>query len=128
MSKCVFFLTSKIYPIKLVEAMESTGAPKNVPTYQFTEAIDVTGLVLSGVIDDVLLRYLDGEPEAIDTYGLVLSGAFGGGLVSYEDGEAEAIDTYGTVLGGSIEDVLVRYSMVEEAIDTYGLVLSGEFG
>lgn len=121
------YLTSRIYPIEVIEAMESSGDLENTPTYAFTEAMDAFGEIIDGDLEQILLRYTDGAPEAMDTHGEMLTGVLVDILQSYEDGDPEAMDTHGELLTGVLHTVLQDYVMVEEAMDTHGEILSGTF-
>lgn len=119
-------LTSRIYPLEVIEALESSGSAWNSSFTQLIEGIDSIGVPLDGELRQILLRYTDAVPEAIESEGTPLDGELRQILRSYSDAEPEAIESYGDALDGTIDQILITYEEYPpEAISSYGTALGG---
>lgn len=120
-------ITSRVYPIDIVETMRSDGyLSRESPNIVFEEYIDSQGTVLSGDLRSVLLSYSNWEPEFIESAGTVLSGELRSVLLSYSNWEPEFIESAGTVQSGTIRVALITYaSYPPEFIESSGSITSG---
>lgn len=123
---CGFLLlTSRPYPIELIEAIDSTGElVREGAGYGYVEALDVTGALVGGTLREPLITY--GYTEALDSSGDVSSGELRDAIHRYENYPPEAIDSACGVQSGTLEVKLVRYQNYPiEALDSAGEVIGG---
>lgn len=119
------FLTSRIYPIEIIEGLESGGDTHEVEQYAYREAMEGGGDVVDGEMRVGLLIYEDAAPEALETSSDFLSGAIDTVLVTYEDAAPEALSTSSDFLSGELRPGLQTYEMLPEALDISSDLLSG---
>ncbi len=96
------FFTSRPYPLEAADALDVTGAilPKLQPV--LLEGMEISGGLVSGELDEVLIDYDDGAPEALDLSGELVSGELDPRLITYEDGVPEALDVSAELISGAL--------------------------
>jgi hypothetical protein len=121
------YLTTPLYPLDFLDAMDSTPSIENVLIFQWpvdplestpsiisgtlrailqtyvipVEAIDSTITIESGTLEVKLIQYSI-PPEAIDSVPEIISGILKVGLIGYTNWPAEAIDSTPSIIAGSL--------------------------
>jgi hypothetical protein len=129
------YFASKPYPLVYKEALSVsaslTGGRMLVNPYDKAEALDISGILVSGTLRALVQTYNNNwTPEAIDTSAQLLSGTLQRvvGYVSNSYYSPEAIDTSAQLLSGTLQRVVgyVSNSFYQpEAIDTSAQLLAG---
>lgn len=116
------FLTSRPYPVDVIEGLETLGRPISGYMYEAPVNMDAAqslGSVLAGEIRQILIAYpnwpiIAESDESIQSLGSVLSGEIRTILLAYPNwplivDSDESIESLASVLSGSIATILVPY-------------------
>ena len=122
----IFLLTSRIYPIDVIEHMESIGGIIYAPGFTDYDHMVGSGAILAGDLFSSLISYTNGIPENIQGAGAIVAGDFYLGLVNYADGIPENIQGAGTIVAGDLTLGLVTYThWPAENITGAGAIIGG---
>lgn len=125
------FRTSKAYPYVLIDSMNIGGGDIRrtgwlTPPH---EAVDLSGSIVSGMIDTILLQYVMPHEDSLDIDGALLSGDITQFLFESYSMQAESLDMNGAMLSGVTESSsfpTLVYTMQAESIDNGGSLISGD--
>lgn len=127
-----FYLTSKPYPMEVVETLKSDASirQRNRLVTRPLDLIQSTAEVLSGTIRTILKSYAYWLPDEIKNTASVLSGTIHQVLKNYGNwplgASDESLKNDGSVLGGTIKVVLLTYTnWPHEDLKNDASILSG---
>jgi hypothetical protein len=121
------FLTSRPYPVDVIESFDTAAIPIFGQIYQRTlEGIDASAVIVSGELVRVLVQYTDWPFEGIDAAAVIISGDLYSNLVVYNKGLPEGIDCAALIATGDLFNSLITYTTgLPEGIDTSAEIVSG---
>lgn len=121
------FLTSRPYPVDVIEGIEAAALPIFGQIYERTlESIDAHAEILGGTLVRILVIYEDWPPEGIDAAAVIVSGDLYANLVIYDDWPPEGIDAAALIITGDLFDGLITYTTgLPEGIDAAADIISG---
>lgn len=123
-----FFLTSRPYPIEVIEAMDSGFVSiETPPSYSLlAEAFDSSFESVTGSLNSIFSSYDNYAPEAMDSSFESVVGTLGAPLVNYENYAPEALDSSVVSVAGSLDVVLLTYSNYDpEGMDSTFVEVTG---
>lgn len=122
-----FFLTSRPYPIVVIQDMVSYALPvAGRVDEMISEALDSVSSLLGGTLDVPLITYDDWPPEALDSTSSITSGTLRVALILYDDWPFEALDSDSSIQSGTLRVALITYSnWPAEALDSTSSIISG---
>lgn len=106
----VFFLTSQIYPLVVVERFMGSALPLDQPQTQITEHVQSSAAVTAGTLTLSLVSYTNWPVEHIQSAGAVSAGTLVLGLVSYTNGVAEHVQSSAALFSGTLTLGLITYT------------------
>jgi hypothetical protein len=107
----VFYLTSQIYPVVVVETFKSSALVIRAPQVQNpADTFKSSFALVSGTLASSLKTYTNGAVEAIKSTGAFTGGTLVNGLRTYTNGAVEAIKSTGAFTGGTLVNGLITYT------------------
>lgn len=118
------YLTSRPYPVDVVEALSSTGKVlSSLVMFVPRDALSSEGAIVEASLRNVLHVYIMVD-EALDSIGAIVEANLRNVLHQYTMID-EALDSVGMLIDGELRRVLIAYVMQDEALDSSAALLSG---
>jgi hypothetical protein len=104
------YLTSRVYPIDVLEWLTSHGQVFEQPQYLYREHVSPTGTLIGGTLTTNLYSYTNWPAEHVSVTGSFSAGTLILGLVSYANWPAEHVSVTGAFSAGTLIVGLVTYT------------------